>query len=79
MDKYCIIPITRTFDNSNYFLGPLEVRVIMSILYIKKNYLTIELRFNNKTTLSFTAQECNRVKYSNIFILLKIRLYQSAG
>ena len=27
-------PITRTFDNSNFFLGPLEVRVIGSILYI---------------------------------------------
>ena len=27
-------PITRTFDNSNFFLGPLEVRVIGSILYM---------------------------------------------
>ena len=35
LDQYAPIipPIARTLDNSNYFLGPLEVRVIGSILF----------------------------------------------
>ena len=27
------VPITRTFDNSNYFFDPLEVRVIGGVLH----------------------------------------------